>query len=81
MDIGQASSDPVVVEGQLFVVDTEQVQHSCVEVVPRDRMLGDLPADFIGLAEGDARSQSRTGEPAGKCVFVVISAPANHVRG
>ena len=48
VDVGQASSDAVVVVGQLLVVDAEQVQHRGVEVVPGDGMLGDLPADVVG---------------------------------
>ena len=45
--VRQATLDAVVVERQPFVVDAEQVQDGRVEVVPRDRPLHRLPADFV----------------------------------
>ena len=44
MDVGQAALDAVVVEGELLVVDAEQVQDGGVKVVPRDRAFDSFPA-------------------------------------
>ena len=39
--------DTVVVERQFLVIDTEKVKQRCVEVVPRHRIVPDLPADVV----------------------------------
>ena len=43
MDVGQAALDAVVVVGELFVVDAEQVEQGGMEVVPGNRA-GGMPS-------------------------------------
>jgi hypothetical protein len=48
MDIGQSALNAVMVEGQLGVIESEQIQDSGMEIVSRDRILADVVADFVG---------------------------------
>src|SRR6202030_4157320 len=48
--IGQAVIATLVVEGELLVVDAEQVEHGGVEVVHLDRVFDDVVAEVVGLA-------------------------------
>ena len=50
VDVGQAALDAVVVPGECFVVDTEQVQDGGVEVGPSDGVFDGPPANFVGRA-------------------------------
>ena len=59
MHIGQAAANAVVVEGQAFVVDAQQMQHRGMEIVPMDGLIDSLPADVIGRAIGDTVASSR----------------------
>ena len=49
MHIGQASVQAVVSEGQLFVVDSQEIQHGGMDVVNRRRMIaiGGFEAPFV----------------------------------
>ena len=48
MHIGQTALDSVVVEGELLVIQAQQVQDRGVEVVDRDRVLRRLVAEIVG---------------------------------
>ena len=41
--------------GQLFVVDPQQMQNCCVQVMDVDRLLGDVVTEIIGFAVNHAR--------------------------
>lgn len=47
VDIGQTALDSVVVVGQSFVIDAEQVEQGGVEVVPGNGAFGRFPADIV----------------------------------
>ena len=47
MNIGQPSTDAVVIERELFVVQAEQVQRCCMKVVDCDRVLRRFASKFI----------------------------------
>ena len=67
MDVGEAALNAVVVVREPGMVDTQEVQHGGVEVGPRHRVLGDLPADVVGRAErgpGPAARRKRPYHPA-----------------
>src|SRR6516165_7863472 len=53
--VGQAEIAALVVEGQLLVVEPQEVEHGRVYVVNLDRILDDVVAELVGLAVGDAR--------------------------
>ena len=71
--VGQPALDAVVVIHQPRVLDSEQVQDRGVEVVDRDRVLGDLVADFIRCAVRDPAFQARTGHPGGEGERVMVA--------
>ena len=52
MDVGEPEVAPLVAEGELGVVDAEQVQDRGLEVVDVDRVLGDVVAEVVGLRRG-----------------------------
>src|ERR1700751_5754141 len=49
-DVGQAEAAALVFVGKLFVVDTKQTEHRCVEVIHVDRFVYDVVAEFVGFA-------------------------------
>ena len=49
-DVGQAEVAALELVGQLFVVDTESVQHRRLQVVHVHRVLDDVVAVIVGLA-------------------------------
>ena len=53
--VGQAEIAALEAVGQLQVVEAEQVQDRGVEVVDVDRVLDDVPADVVGLADRPGR--------------------------
>ena len=65
MHVGQPALNTVVIEGQPRVVDAQQVLDRGVEVVDIDWLLGDFPADVIGLPVSDAVLQSGSGQNEG----------------
>ena len=54
MDIGEASLDAVVVVGESFVIDTEELQDCGMVVIPMHGLVNSFPADFVGGAPVDA---------------------------
>ena len=55
MHIGQSSSNAIVVERQLFVIESEQVQRCRMQIVDSDWVFRWLAAEFIGSAICEAR--------------------------
>ena len=43
-----------MVEGELLVVEPKKMEHRRVEIVPRNGLGRDPPADGVGLPVGDA---------------------------
>ena len=56
MHVGQAEVAAGVVEGELLVVEAEQVKDRGLEVVDVDRVLGDVEAQVVGGAVGRCRA-------------------------
>ena len=54
MHVGEAALDAVVGEGELFVVEAEEVEHGGVQVMEGMDVLGCLEAEFVGGAMADA---------------------------
>ena len=55
MDVGKAAADTVVIVGELFVIEAEQVERGGVEIIDGDRGFGRLIAEIVGGAVGRAR--------------------------
>ena len=73
MDVGKAAADTVVIVGELFVIEAEQVERGGVEIIDGDRGFGRLIAEIVGGAVGRAGLDAGTGEPAGEAVGVMIA--------
>src|SRR5438128_1039504 len=61
--VGQAPVGAVVTEGEPLVVDAEEVQEGCVEIVAVGFSRLSLPGPFVALAVGDAALDARAGHP------------------
>ena len=59
MDVGEAEVAALEAEGQLLVVEAEQVQDRGVEVVDVDAVFDGAEAEFVGLAEDGAGLRRR----------------------
>ena len=76
MHIGEASLDAVVVKGEPFVIQAEQVQNGGVEIVNAHWLVRREIADFVGSAVAETRLQSRSSHPNGEDVLMMITALA-----
>ena len=56
------------------VIEAEQVQDGGVQVVDVDFVLGGVEAEFVGLADGDARFHAAAGQPHGEAVRMMVAA-------
>lgn len=73
MHISQSSLDSVVVEAEAGMVDSEQMECGCVQVVTvRSRLYG-LETEFIGSTKTNATLYSTSGEPGSESACVVIT--------
>lgn len=73
MDIGQPHVSAAEAEGELFVVDSQQVEHGGVEVVDLDLVFNRLIAEFVGATVNLATAYSAPCHPDGKAEGIVIS--------
>src|SRR5947209_3626861 len=76
VNIGQPAVNAVVPNGQLQVVDPEQPQHGCVDVVHlgRVRAVGRLVAEIVARPVADPALDPAAAEPVGEAVRVVVAA-------
>ena len=77
MHIGQAEISAGVAEGQLFVVETEQVKDSGVQVVNVDAAIDGCVPEFIGLAVDMATFDAAAGQPHAEPEVIVVATPLN----
>ena len=61
MDVGEAALNAVVVKGELFVVEAEEVEHRGVQVMEGMDVFGRLESEFVGGAMADAGFDAGTG--------------------
>ena len=54
VDVGEAALDAVVVKGELFVVEAEEVEHRGVQVMEGMDVFGCLESELIGGTMADA---------------------------
>tara|TARA_A100001037_G_scaffold238378_1_gene217801 strand:+ start:383 stop:613 length:231 start_codon:yes stop_codon:yes gene_type:complete len=59
--IGEAALDAVVVKGQLFVVEAQEMEHGGVKIMEGVDILGGLESEFVGGAMTDAGLNAGTG--------------------
>ncbi len=73
MDVGQSLVTTTVTEGETLVIETELMQDRGVEVVDRQRRLGDGVAELVGRPEGETAAEAAAGEEEGVAVDVVVA--------
>ena len=74
VDVGQAEVAAVVAEGELFVIQAQQVEDGGVEIVMRDAVLDGVHAELVGGAVGDPRLDATARHPHGEAVMVMAAA-------
>ena len=74
MHIGQAEVAALEFVGQLLVVDAHAVQDGGVEVVDVDGVFGDVVAEVVGLAVGQAALDPAAGHPHREVAGMVVAA-------
>lgn len=76
VDVGESSFQAVVVVGETFVVEAEEMEDGGVEVVDADGVLFGFGAEVVGGTVAVAFFNSGSGEEAGEGVGVVVAAGA-----
>ena len=76
VDVGEAAFEAVVVVGEAFVVEAEEVEDGGVEIVDGSDVFFRFPAECVGGAMGVAALDAGAGEPGGEA-FGVMVAPAS----
>ena len=74
MHVGQAAVESVVVPRQLFVLESQQVQHRGVEVPNGCRVHLRASAKLVGRSVADAALDPRSHHPTRKTIGVVVAA-------
>ena len=74
MNVGEPARCAVVVIGEPFVVEAEQVEDRGVEVVDVDHVLDGLVAELVGGPEAEPMLDAGAGEPGGEALGVVVAA-------
>ena len=62
-------------KGQAGVVNAEKTQECCLQIVYVYRIFGYVISQVIGFTDCLAAANAATGQPAGKCVWVMVAAP------
>src|SRR5262245_48152898 len=73
MHIGQPEVAAAVAEGELLVVEADEVEDGGVEVVDVDAVFDGLVAEFVGGAVDVAALDAAAGEPHGEAEAVVVA--------
>ena len=74
MNIGEPEIPTGVAVGQLFMIQSHQVQDRGVKVVDMDGVLFNVVSNIIGLTVNRSCFDSSSGQPAGKSGGMVIAA-------
>ncbi len=73
MDVGEAVVAALEAEGQLGVVDAEQVHEGGLEVVDAHGVFGDVVTEIIGFSVGGSGAHAGSGQPHGKAAGMVVA--------
>jgi hypothetical protein len=81
VDVGEAAVDAVVVPGELFVVEAEEVEHGGPIVMDGGDIADGAAAKVIGSAVGGAAADAGAEHPDGIGVGVVVAAEGAFLVG
>src|SRR5204863_6233 len=73
VNVGQSEIAAGVAEGQLLVVETQEMHDRRLQVVDVDGVLGDVETQLIGRPMGDARPDAAAGHPHGEGLWMMIA--------
>ena len=73
MHVGEPEVSSLKAVGEPFVIKTQQMQESGVQIVNVNFAIHDTEAKFVGLTMDVALLQSGSSHPHGECVDVVIA--------
>jgi hypothetical protein len=76
MNIGEPVVAALEFEGELFVIDAEEVKNGGVEVVDAHGIFGDVVRVVIGFADRLAGFNAASGKPHREAARVVVAAKA-----
>ena len=76
VDVGEAVVAALEFEGELFVIDAEEVEEGGVEVVNADGILCNVVGVVVGFADGLTGFNAAAGEPHGEAAGVVVATEA-----
>ena len=81
VDVGEAALEAVVVVGEAFVIEAQEVEHGCVEIVDGRDIDRGFVAEFVGGAVAEGRLDAGSGEPGGEAGGIVIAAAGAFLKG
>lgn len=73
VDIGQTEVSTSISVGEIFVIETEQVENGGVEIVDVDGIFDGFEAEIVGLAVLIAAADAATCHPHSEAVMIVIA--------
>src|SRR5262245_32664989 len=73
VDIGEAEVAALEAEGELRVLQAQQMEDRRVDVVDVAGIFDGREAEFVGFTEDDARARAAAGEPHGAALDVMIA--------
>ena len=63
MDVGETAIGAVMAKGEFFVIDSQEVEDGCVEIVAIGPAGGCFPRPFVALAVSNPPFDACAGEP------------------
>lgn len=63
------------------MVEPQQMQHCCMDIVDVDLVFGDLESEFIGPTIGQPRFHPTTRKPHGECVRMMVASQGSPISG
>ena len=79
VDVGEAVVTALEFEGELFVVDAEEMKNRCLEIVDVDFVLDGVKADVVAFSVSHPGLHAAAGHPDGVSVGMMIAAPLGAV--
>mgnify|MGYP002837535359 CR=1 FL=1 len=79
VDVGQSVVAALELEGQLLVVDAEQMQDRGLKIVHMHRVAGDVVGEVVRLAVDEARLHPSPGHPDREGPPVVVATPPSSI--
>ena len=75
VDVCEAEMPSLKLEGELLMVNSEQMQNRGLEIVDVDFVVNGIKADIIGGSVGDTGFNASSSHPSGKGVGVMVTTP------